>query len=128
MLGSIISKLTIFALNSKRLSGDQRTAVMNEALKNISLLPSKDVIKFDMEGTLMVRGKKLDFETAKMFKESCMVLQDNFARKIFEEQTAYEAIKLGIHNGLNTEMIQFSKAILWWNEQQNKLISLVLGE
>jgi hypothetical protein len=128
MLGNIITKLAVFALQHKRLSIEQKGLVMKSLLANIGALPLRGSISYDAEGTITVNGKKLQPETAKLFVDSCKSLQDNFANNVFDEQLTYLAIQTGVHSGLNTEQIMFSKAALWTIQEKKKLLADILAQ
>lgn len=128
MLSRFLTKLTVYMLRNKKLTGEQKSLVLSELLKNMHTVPTRDIIKYDSVGTLLINGRPLDIEQAQVFLESCYALKNNPARKIINEQLTFEAIKLGIHSGLNSEMILFSKAILWQIEQENKLLADMSNE
>ncbi len=122
MWGNIVTKLTIWALKSKSLSGIQKTKVTNELLRNIGAIPLHDVITYDSQGSLIIQGRKIEFEQAEALMMNLEALKNNNARKLIKEQVAFEAIKLGLHQGETPEKILFAKAALWYAEQEQKLI------
>ncbi len=128
MLGTIITKVIVFALNHKRLSTEQKGLIIKHLLANIGALPLRSSIAYDMEGTITINGKKLEVETARVFVESCKALKDNFANTIIDEQLTFLAIQTGVHSGLNTEQIMFSKAALWTIQERKKLLSDILAQ
>lgn len=128
MFQKITAKLAVFCLKHSRLSGEQKAFVTTALLDNLSAIPLRDIIRFDDYGVVLINGKKLEVEQALAFKESCKTMKDSFARKVIQEQVAYEAIKMGIHQGLTPDMIMFSKAALWYAQEENKLLSTVTTE
>lgn len=125
MLNTIIAKLVIWALGLKRITGDNRVEILNAILKNFNAVQVRNVISYDSQGMLLLRGKKVSLEEAEYLITSALALKDNPARKVIRDEIAFEAIKIGVHNGMNPEMIQFSKAALWWGEQEEKIINLL---
>lgn len=127
-MGNFIAKLVVWALRSKRLTGEQKTLVTNALLDNIHAVPIRSIITFDQYGTLYIGGRKLEPEQAMAFVESARALRDNHARKILSDQIAFEALKIGLHQGINSDTIMFSKAALWNQEEEQKLLaSIVTG-
>jgi len=122
MWSNLVTTLTIWALKSKRLSGVQKTRVTNELLKNINAVPIHEIITYDQQGSLVIQGRKLEFEQAQALLMNMEALKNNNARKLIREQVAFEAIKLGLHQGETPEKILFAKAALWYAEQEQKLI------
>lgn len=101
--------------------------ILNFLLKRINISQIKDTITFDLDGTVMLRGNKLDTEQSIKLKESAMALDTNFARRFVEDQLEYEMIKTGIHSSLNMEVILMAKAAIWIHEQEKRLISQIAG-
>lgn len=122
MFGNLIAKIAIFALRSKRLSGNQKSLVLSALLNNLTAFPIRDIIKTDTEGNLRINGRKLDADAIIAFRESASALRESFSRKLIKEQLTYKAINLGVHMGLNTDSIIFSKAVLWIIQEENELI------
>lgn len=119
MLSKIICKI----LKWKKLKGEDKTRIISALLENIDALPIRDAIKFDLEGTVIIRGNKLELEQAQNLKNAVATLKDNYARKIIQEQLLFEANMLGLHKGLTPEMIQFAKACIWCLENEELLIN-----
>lgn len=122
MLAKIIAKITVLALRSKSLKEEQKSYVLSALLDNMVFFPIQDVIATDKNGNLRVNGKKLDAEQIIAFRESATALKESFARKIIKDQMVFKAINLGVHMGINTESIAFSKAVLWILQEENILI------
>lgn len=128
MLSNLITKIALYALKTKRLSGEQKAKVTSALLDNLLTIPITDIIKFEPNGQILIDGKPLDMERAQTFRESCQALHGSMARKVIEEQIKYKAIKMGIHDGLTPDMIVFSKAALWVISEENKLLSTLSRE
>lgn len=121
----MLSKIICRILKWKKLKGEDKTRIITALLDNIDALPIRDAITFDADGTIIIRGKKLEIEQIQNLKTGVSVLKDNFARKLIEEQLLYECSKLGLHQGLTPEQIQFSKACIWCLQQQNKFLTML---
>ena len=93
-------------------------------MDNLQAINIKDIIKIDEQG-IRINGRQLETEQAIQLRESVIQLQNSYARKVIREQVAYEAIKMGIHNGLNPDMILFAKAALWYDQAENQLIQSI---
>ena len=119
--------ITILLKLLQNVKGEQKTRVIEALLDKSTMLPMRKMIVTDPNG-VQVNGKYLDYEQAISFRESTRVLKDNFARKAINEQLKFHAIQMGVHEGLNTEMIMFSKSILWILQEENKLIEELAQE
>lgn len=108
-------------LENEKITGEDRTKVLNALLKNLHAVPIHNVIAFDKQGSAYIRGKKLDPDLAMQVIASIEGIKENFALRLVEEQLTYDAIAMGVHNGLNPETIQFAKAILWVLQQKKEL-------
>jgi len=117
--------LTIRLLNSQRITGEQKTRVMASLLKNIHAIPIHDVVSFTSDKSMIIDGKRFDAEQARLFVESIDGLKNSYARKVINAQLTYMALKLGVKEGLNPEQIQFSKAVLWFIQEENNLIEIL---
>jgi hypothetical protein len=118
----MLSRLIAWLIRRNTFKGEAKNRVLAALLSNIGALPIQDIIKFDPQGTVYINDKKLDIEQAISFKESADALKESVARKIIREQIKYLAVKYGIHDGLSTETIMFSKAAFWIMEEEDKLI------
>jgi hypothetical protein len=129
MLNKLITTITIWALRSKRLTREQRSKVMTVLLDNLGALPIRKLVARDNLGRLLINGKPMDdVEQLLAFRQSLMSYKDNPARKMLADQKKFLALEMGVFNGLNPEMIQFSKAVLYCIEQDEKIIDEILAE
>jgi len=125
---NLLARLCIKLLRSKKLKGENKTLILNALLDNIGALPIKKIITFDVEGAMLINGKRLEIEQAISLKQSAQAFRDNTFRKLVEEQIAYMAVEYAIHNGLSPETIMFSKVAFWIQEEVKKLHTLVASE
>lgn len=128
MFATIISKLVVWLLRHKQLLGESRSRVMDALLTNFNAVKIRDVIDRNEVGNLVINGRELSNEETNYFIQSCIAYRDSNARKVLRDQAVYEATKMGIHNGLTPETIQFAKAVLWWYQEQERLLNYILGE
>lgn len=105
-----------------------RALILNYLLESLGGLPYRDLITFKPDGTLLIGGKQLEPEQAVAFRESLVALQSNQAYRVIKEQIAYEAVKYGIHSSLTSDMLILSKAALWIQQQEIKLINDLSGQ
>lgn len=124
MISPTINKL-IEEFKKADLSVEDRSALINVLLEKISVLPLHNTLVIS-QGNVIVNGKELEKDQAINFIESCHALKDNWARKVIHEQKRYLAINIGVHQGLNSEQIMFSKAALWDLEQENLLLEQLI--
>lgn len=122
----VLTWLTIRLLRSKKLTGSNKTRIMTVLLDNIGAFPITDIFSRDAMGVIMISGHKLDIESANYFQQGAIALVNNNTRKIIHDQIKYEAIKLGVQQGLNSEMIMFSKAVLWVQQEEAKLLASIV--
>lgn len=128
MFSKLVSKFAVFLIRSKKLSGEHKMRIMNALLVNVYALPIQDIVKLDQNGTLLVRGRQLTIEQAQSLIQSAAGLKDNFARKLIQEQVKFEAVKIGIHKALDNDALMFSKAALWYIEQEEAILSEIVSE
>lgn len=89
------------------------------------VLPLNDSIVIS-QNSIVINGKKLDVEQMISFKESCVALRDNVARKVLNEQVRYLATNMGVYKAVSTEELYFSKAALWSIAEENKLLEQII--
>jgi len=121
-LHKLATKLTVWLLRKGNLDQEDQMKITTALIDNIGLLPVSAIITHDDNGQLYVSGKKITTEQAVRLRQSAMALKDNYARRIFRDQIAFLAIEMGVHKGLTPDLIMFSKASLWYVQEENKLI------
>lgn len=97
-------------------------------LESVQGLPFRDVVTFDLDGTVYISGKKLDTDQSIRLREGIVSLSNNQAYKAIKEQIAYEAVKLGVNSSLSMDMVLMSKSALWLQEQEKRLVAELSGE
>ena len=128
MLNIIIAKFVVFILRHKRLSGEAKAICTSALLDNFNFFPIRDIITFDTQGTIQIKGRSLEPEQVKVFAESARLYKDSFAKRIIREQVAFEAVKMGVHQGLTPDMILFAKDALWYAQEEEKVLGKIIAE
>lgn len=118
----LVTSLVLWLLKKESITGEDKNRVVSALLQNIHAYPIRDVIQLSYDRAARINGRELSTEQTIALRESCKALNDNWSRKVIHEQLQFEAIKLGIHNGLNPDTLMFSKAILWTIQEEQKLI------
>ena len=126
-MSRLLSKIIIWALNSIKIKENEKALITTALLRNIDALPIRDALSFDLEGTIMVRGKKLDIEQIQLLKQGADSLKNNYAWNVIEEQVLYEANKIALHQGITPDMIQFAKSAVWVTQQIEKFLKQITG-
>lgn len=111
-----------------RKSPKNRALILNYLLENVQALPFKDIIEYDLDGTIKIGGNHLTPEQVVRFKSSADSLKNNWTYQVIKEQMAFEAIKIGIHSSNTTEQLLFAKAVLWIQQREIELIKKLSGE
>lgn len=118
----------MWLLKQRNLKPLNRALILNYLLESVNVIPIKDIITYDLDGTVKVNDKNLTLEQAISLRESAVALQSNQCYRLIKEQIAYESIKIGIHMGNTLEQIIFPKAALWIQAQEIELISKIVGQ
>lgn len=121
-------KLLLKLLKSKKINSEERSLILIFLLEKVNTLPIKDILTYELDGTIKVNDKNLSLEQAISLRESAVALQANQCYRLIKEQIAYEAIKIGIHMGNTLEQIIFPKAALWIQAQEIELIAKLSGQ
>jgi hypothetical protein len=127
MLNKLLLKIIFWVLKNRRFSLEEKGIVTMKLIEKVNALPISSMITFDSMGNMIINGRKLEIEQSINFKQSCLVYKDNYARTFIREQLKYQAIQTGVHQGLTTDMIIFSKAGLWIIEEEDKLLQKICG-
>ena len=120
-------KLLLWLLKQKKLSQKNRGLILNYLLERVEALPVKDILTYNLDGTVQVAGKDLTPEQLILLREGAIALEKNWTYRTIKEQLAYEAIKMGVHSALTVDMVLMSKAILWIQENEIALIKKLNG-
>jgi hypothetical protein len=127
MISKIIAKFSAWLLRHKDLSVESKNIIASAMIENLHALPIRSIISFDEQGTVLINGEQLDIERAKLLRESASAGVRSTARKLIRDQLLYEALKKGVGEGFTPDQILFSKAIIWWYEQEDYLYRQLSG-
>lgn len=127
MIEKLIIKLTIFLLK-KDLSEASRNKLITCILDKLYVLPLKEIIVRDEQGTFLVSGKPLELEKLMILRESARSALQSVALKLINEQVLFNAVTIGVHRVEKPEQLMFSRAAIWWGQQQDSLLKLLANE
>ena len=123
---SLRLKIILWALKYK-LKGDDKVKALNALLENIGALPISSIIGFDQDGTMRIKGQTLTAEQMITIRENAVSLANNQTYQLIKNHIAFLAVKTGIHDSLNSDMLLFSKAALWIQAREKELIDTLQG-
>lgn len=112
-------------LKKANLSTEDRIALTTALLDKLVVLPIGDMIVFTENG-ISINGKELDLEQSMSFREGCVSLKENFARKVLNEQIRFKAIEMGVHKSQTIDELMFSKAAIWVINEEEILLQKLL--
>ena len=118
------TKKLIATLKKSNLSLEDRSALITALLDKLHALPLDNTLVIEKDG-IIINGKPLELEQVINFKDSCIALQENVARKVIQEQIRYLASNLGMYKATTFEELYFYKSALWCLNQQDILIESV---
>lgn len=99
--------------------------LINAILDRLAALPLRDIISITEEGLLEVNGKVLNYEEARLIKESASALRDNRTFGLIQDAVLFRALTYGVNSSTNFDQIYFSKAAVWWGQRENELVKLL---
>ena len=126
-MGKIAVYLVKWLLKNSQLSLENRIVLTAALLDKLNFIPAKDIIKTNQLGRLEINGREVTLEYAGQLRESAKRDLESLSRKIVNEQVAFRAVTLGIHNGDTLEKLIWSRVALWWAQEQEDLLKLLAG-
>jgi hypothetical protein len=111
-------------LRKASLSMADRVALTNVLLDKLGAFPIGDIVRFT-ENHIEINGRNLDTEQYLAFKEAASAMKENFARRVINEQLKYKATEMGIHKAVSLDELFFSKAIIWFINEENILLEKI---
>jgi len=115
-------RLTAWLL-SRDLSIEERNLLTNAVLDRQYALPLRDSIQISDAGVL-IRGESIGPEQAIGLRQNAKAMLDNPILKLIREQVAFTAVTIGVHKQRIPEDIIFSKAALWWGQEEDRLLRI----
>lgn len=119
--------LTNHALKKADLSIEQRNKIVIHILISVQALPIYDIISTNDDGTMLINGVPLDVEKAKQLRESAKAALNNVSLKVINQQTLFTAVALGVHTVESEKQMLFSRAAIWFGQQQEKHLKTLAG-
>ena len=120
-------RLLLWLLDLVKLTPETRVLLTSRLLSTVGALPIHSILTSDDAGSLLIRGKAVDKDQALMLRESALSVLRSPAYQIIREQILYEAVTIGIHQGMSLDQLQFSKSAIWFGEQELKLLKTFAG-
>jgi len=121
-------KLVLFLLQHTRLSKENRNLLTTGVLDKLAALPLHDIITTNEEGSLLINGHDVDYETASKLRASAKGALDNYAQKFIDQQILYIAITSGVHKLENVDQAFFMRAAIWSMQQREAHLKLLAGD
>lgn len=120
-------KLTVRFLRGAELSSEDRALLTACVLDRLNALPAGAILKKDTDGTLMVNGKRVNAKMAFALNSSAKRVLNERAFKLVNEQVRFEAVSIGIHQGLTPDQVLFAKSALWQIGEHVKALEELSG-
>ncbi len=128
MWQKILTRVVARLLRSSRLSFENRTILVTALLDELNFLPSRAILELDEQGRILVEGEPLEIEQAISIREGAKALLNSPTYRLIRNQVAFQAVTIGVHTGDTPERMYFSKVVLWWGMEIEKLIRLLAQE
>jgi hypothetical protein len=127
MFGNVITRIVIGALRCAKLSKENKVACYNALIDNSRAVPFRDII-VNKAGQIFVKGRPIDFSEQAALRESATFLLHNKARQLVHDQMTFMAINVGVHKAETLDQVLFSKAAIWFQQQEDALYRLLAQE
>lgn len=114
----LIVKLVIWLLKSSIITLEDRNTLTTSVLDKLTILPMYDIIKVNENGQLLINNRVVDLEKARLLRESALAALNNQSLKAVHEQVLFTAITMGVHNVTTPEQMLFSRAAIWYSQQE----------
>lgn len=128
MMKWIAYQLFKFIVSSARFSNEDRSKFTALLLDRVRALPIKDILSISIEGKLLLAGSPLTVSQIQSLREGAQKVLDSQVRKMIRDQVAFLAVKEGVFKGTDSSQILFSKAALWYQEEEEKLFKILAGD
>lgn len=121
---SLAVRFTLWLLKGKRLTLSERNSLSTAILADIEALPLRDIITASDEG-ILVNGKPLNIDKAKVLRESALAALDNQAFNYIGEQVRYVASERVLNKVTVPEDLYFYRAAIWFVEQMRAHLQIL---
>lgn len=117
---------TVKKLLESDLSLHDRNLLTSALINKLEALPARDIITANEQGVILVNDRPLTQEQSKVLKESALALYENSYRKVIRDCVSWKAITHGIHKSSSIEGLIFSKAAVWWGQQEEVILKNII--
>ncbi len=121
-------RLLLWLLDLCAKSEKDRLLLTTRILRTAGALPVHSIITADEAGALLIRGRPVDKDQALLLRESAAAVLKSPAYQIIREEVLYMAVSEGVHKGITTDQLQFSKSAIWFGEQELRLLKTFAGD
>lgn len=125
-MGSLIVWLVGWLLK-KKLTPEQHNEIVVHILDSLHAMPLTDII-IASEAGLFVQGKEVGIEQGSILRNAAMQMTRNKAWSLIREQVVYESFVGSSVKAVKPEDLLFYRAALWWGQQEEKYLRLLIGE
>lgn len=125
---SKLIQVIVWLLSKSNITITHRIVLTNAVLDKLAVIQSDDILKLDESGTLLLNGNPLEYEQARLLRESALATLNSTARNIVRKQVEYLAVTHGIHKAETPEQMLFSKAALWYGQEEDKVLHVLAGK
>ena len=108
----------------RNLSIDEANELTALVLDKTGALPFKEIITHE-GNELYINGVPVDFEKARLIRESALAALENPALRIVREQAAFAAVSYGVHKAETPAQMFFARAALWWAQQEQRFLEIL---
>lgn len=123
MLGRFSSWFACTLLKVSVLSDADRAKLSSVIMQELGALPVKEIIETDAQGTLYLLGKPADKDVLTKLRHSAKATLNSYALNLIHDQVTWEAIKLGVHTAKSNPDLTFSRAAIWYGQQERKILT-----
>lgn len=93
-------------------------------LERLGALPYKEIISQDENG-LVINGVPVDFEKARLIRESAIAALENPALRLVREQAAFAAVTYGVHKAETPAQMLFGRAAILWGQNEQRFLEIL---
>ncbi len=123
----MLTRLVLALLNRKSLSVVDRNALLSGIIDKLGATPIKDIITYDLEGKMLLNGREVDLEQARILRESARGALNNQALRIIRESVTYQAFSIAATKAEKDEDLLFGKSAIWFGQQELKMLDILAG-
>lgn len=114
-------------LRSSVLTETDRIKLSRTIMGELGALPIKEIIEIDRNGNIFMNGTPADPDIVKKLSNSARGAINSYALNFIHDQVMFEAIKLGVHTVETERQMHFSRAAIWYGQQEKKWLKILAG-